>query len=558
MRIINKILMLSVAFISAGCVNDTGNYDYTTEPDAITISLNMSRNPNDQTKAPFVFKQGEKISIEAEYTINDPMLSEDLIAYRWLLGGEVVCTGKVFELEAQPAASYYGMLEVIDTRYNQVYGSDFGFQVDPSYTDGLVLLSDNGSEARLCYLYKDANTGEFGFEEDIYATSNNGAKLATGAGPLIYHPYNDGNEYGLTIIQDGEDGPVDVNAHDMIPYAKIRDTFLGGNASSLKFKDIIYNEATGTAYALTTDGQLYIRDEVTYNNSIIPQAGRFSAPYVSEDGCQVQHLINNSLMSSQFMYVSRIFGYDVKNHRCFYMNYGTMFPFTEEFYNEEEKNRIKPGDPGFDGTNTIPELSFPGPENLEGYEVKKMIGCGYNAGAWVDEMFGGDPAFDIIVMLLQNAESRNYLFAYDFRRTEERSRDVALRLFCEWPVEIDPETIIMPNHLGGANGFFFTGKGNMDIYYYDLDYGSCRKVYTSEDTVTAMRRAETGDGMGIFAEAPGVYAGVFVVGTENGTVNVLKMDDTALAMGVTETLYTAKTDGKITAIEYMSNNMLSY
>ncbi len=550
MKNIFKAVILSIVLLASGCIKDNGNYDYTTDSQSITISPNMMKNPVSPTLLAFVFKQGEEIKIDLEYTINDPSLAETEIAYQWILGGETVCTEKTLSLRPMPAGKYYGVVNAIDTRFDQVYAREFNFQVDPSYTSGIVILSDNGTNAQLGYLYKDTKTGEFGFSADIYGSSNNGATLASGAGPLVYHPYSDGIEYALTIVQGGEDGPIDLNAHDMLPYAKIKDTFIGNTPSS-SFKDIIYKENTLAAYALTDDGHIYMRDEISYNGAIVPQAGRFSAPYVAEEGCRIQHIINNSLLSSMFTSVREVLGYDSLNHRCFYIDECVVHPFTSAIYTNANEPFL-PGDPGYDGNGPVEGIAFPGPENLEGYEVKKMIACGYDVSAW---LLGSDP-FTVVAMILQDGSGKNYLLAYDFYYVYQ-SVDVDLRMFCEWPVEINPDTIVMPDNMGADETFFFTDKDNRNIYHYNLNYGSVKKVYTSDETITTIRRGEIGNAMGFYGD-PGIYANVFVVGTESGKITVLNMDATAIATGSPEVLFETRAEGKITAMEYMSNDMVSY
>ncbi len=130
-------------------------------------------------------------------------------------------------------------------------------------------------------------------------------------------------------------------------------------------------------------------------------------------------------------------------------------------------------------------------------------------------------------------------------------------MFCEWPVEINPDTIVMPDNMGADETFFFTDKDNRNIYHYNLNYGSVKKVYTSDETITAIRRGEIGNAMGFYGD-PGIYANVFVVGTESGKITVLNMDATAIATGSPEVLFETRAEGKITAMEYMSNDMVSY
>ena len=61
-------------FLMTACIKDMGTYSYTTEPDDITISSEMFRNP--ATQLPITFTQEMEVIIPLKYTINDP---QDLV-----------------------------------------------------------------------------------------------------------------------------------------------------------------------------------------------------------------------------------------------------------------------------------------------------------------------------------------------------------------------------------------------------------------------------------------------------------------------------------------------
>ncbi|MCM1503213.1 MAG: PKD-like family lipoprotein [Bacteroidales bacterium] len=543
-----------IVSLVVSCYKDNGNYEYTTEPDAIEISKEMSINYVSPAYSAFVFKLGETVAIDAKYTINDPELHEDMIAFEWVFGAETISTSSRLELDNCPAGRYFGMLILTDLRYNQKYMSEFNFQVDEAFTDGWALLYEKDGRSDLGYLQIDPNTGEYVYHEDVYSKSNSGKTLAAGVKEMTSHMYDSSPQlFGLSIIQPGEEGPVELDIHNMSPIGYLNREFTSEE------KDYGIRNAAymyGYVAAATEDGSLYIREDQKYTIYVVPHSGIFpSYPVTVDGGLKIGHWINTmglSCMSNMFFDV--MLAYDELNSRCVRIQGLKITPFDETFYgNSVEPHR---NDCGWDGYNEYTDIVYPDHYNLSDYDVISMNGGGYDIGTW------GTPSLSVIMLLRRKSDGK--YFFYTFRYFDVwGSVDVDLDLFFPLPddIDIDPETMITRNHLGGTdNIFYFTDRGNRNVYYLNAIYGTLNKVYSSSSAITAIGQGEIQNMYAAYGASDyTLYYENFVVATEDGDVKVLKMDDIARASGKPEVLYSfCSSAGAVRHIAYLPNSSLSF
>lgn len=180
MKNFKQILLAASLVLFASCAKDNGNYEYTNEPNAITISKEMSVNQHNQSLSAFNFVAGEQIRIPALYTINTTDITESDLSFEWILGGETVGTGSELVLDPMAPASYTGTLVITEKKFGMSYSTYFVFRVSTLYSDGFAVLSDNGTECKLGYLTQDNDTYEYVFTPDVYGVVNPGAKLSSG------------------------------------------------------------------------------------------------------------------------------------------------------------------------------------------------------------------------------------------------------------------------------------------------------------------------------------------------------------------------------------------
>ena len=566
-RILTVVSIATALLLSMqACYKDYGNYDYTTEDiyssnwkstsGAIRISPDMRTNPTNPAVSPFIFSVGEQVVVPAKYEIMDKTLNESDIRFEWYYGGELYSTEKTFVLDNCPTGRYTGMLVLTDTRYNQQYPSDFSFDVNEAYSSGWAMISEKDGESHLSYLYIDPTAEDqassFILYKDVYASANNGAKLAPGVTHLTAHGYSCYPQiFAINIVQPGEEGPIDLNAHNMSVMGHIRNEFMAG-ASSVDFKEIIYKQ--DNVYALATDGSVYVRREETYGFSdYVPHTGVFPTSPIT--GIKVFHWTDTTPVSSDMSaQCPVVIAYDENSKGCVQLSGYQATPMGDDFFiNSYEAHR---GGPGFDGTNEYPDITYPDPGDLSGYKVLKMNCCGFDADWLAMEQSLS------VVMLLQR-ESDGKLFFYSFRYFNSWGTiDIDLDLFFPVPdnIPMDPATMITGDLVGGPdNIIFFTGTGNKDLYFFNAITGAIKKFYTAPAQITAFHSGEIQNPMAALGFGDWTqYAEKFVVATSDGKVRVLKMSRTDRASGNSSELYSFNSDlGPVTKIAFQSDSFQS-
>lgn len=545
----------SLLAMAVSCYKDMGNYDYTTEPTAVTIDEAMRYNKIDPSKEPFVFKLGEKIVINAKYTINDPMLKPEYLNIEWFFADELVGTGETLTLENLPSGRYTGLLSITDVRYDQKYVLEFNFQVEGAYSNGWAIVSEKGNTSVLSYLEINPNTGEYIFNTDVYGKSNEGALLPNGIRSASYHMIGSYPQvFALSLALPG-DGAMDIDCNNMTEIGNVNKEFTSP-MPGLEFKDVAYMTEMngGTVYALTTDGKLYTRKESTYQGNVVPHAGIYpTVPFITADGYEISHWVNTAKVSVMMTSIEHLIAYDKKNARCVELKGNKMYPFSQSSYiNYPEPNR---GGPGFDGENYYNDIVFPDPYDLSDYEVVAMYGVGLDT----DFLFATG-ALNICMILRKDGKDYFYSFTfYDSWGTV----DVDLNLFFPIPSEInlDAEKMLSFDVLGGPDSFlYFTANGNKDLYFINVVNGTMKKIYTSSSEITGIGLGEVqniyaGLGMGDYS----AYYQSLVIGTVDGNVKVVRMDNSARANGISQVLYETNPDvGHLKYIRFMGNSQISF
>lgn len=550
------ILSLLAAYFAVSCHKDKGNYIYSTDNISLVISQEMNRNPKNQVLSAFVFELGEDIVIPAKYEIKDKELTKEDLGFEWILGGKVVSTEETLKMPSHPTNKYSGLLVIIDKRFNIKYSHIFSFQVNPYFTDGWALaVEDGSSNAYIDYLRKNVTKGGYDYVHDAYGKSNNGAFIKAGVKEIASHIFETSPfSFGLSVVQSGPEGPLDFDVNSMKRLVNIKDEFLTLPAS-LNVKSIIYKQEY--TYILDESGEVYIKVDERLKGSLVPHSGFFpSSSVYFDEGGKISHWVNTSNISTAFSLLPGTIAYDYKNKRCVEFFQLKHRPFTDSkaFYSNKEEPHKK--GPGFDGTKEYPEIVYPGPEDLSGYKVHKMSSCGYDAS-----MFAS-PFLTVFMLLEKESDGKLYFYTFNnFYDTQLGLLDIDLSLFFPVPatLDLDPSTMIVRGNLGGADHIvYFTAKGNKDLYYFNTQSGTIRKIYTSASPITAMRQGEIQQISGEWGE-PGIYNDLFVVASQDGMVKVLKVDDSVLAGSAPKVEHSFKLEkGYAAHIEYLPNSVASY
>lgn len=533
-------LLLCALLTLQSCYKDTGNYVYTTEGGALTISSEFTNSAYGVSTDDYRFKVGTPVEIEAEYVINDPMLTEDQLAFEWHFGDEVTSTEKTFRMEGLGAALYTGLLVITDLRYDTKYSSAFGFAVEDLYTKGWAVLSEKDGYSVLSYLTLDDELNPT-FIDDVYGKSNGGARLAAGVRDISYHMYlTRPYTFGLNIVQPGEEGPIELNPNNMSVIGKYNDRFIS-SVGDKEFSTIANTNTTkGDAYtyAFTSDNELYIRQESKFDNAIVPHTGYFpAAPVTVEGDMSISHVLHTDIICQEQTteWGASLVAYDQLNSRCVMLNGMMVYPFTESFHYEDFGIPYK-GSAGYDGTDSYEDIVVPGPDDLSEYNVIGMYGLGFDT----DWFMGWDKRISVAMLLQRKSDGKFFFLTYRIEDYYGARFRLEIDLFFPLPedITVDPDNFIGTNNMGGpTNILYFMANGNKDLYFLDAIYGTCRKIYSSADEVTAISMGEIQDimlAMDSFFGDPVTWPPYYeklLVGKKNGQLDVVQIDMAARASG---------------------------
>lgn len=530
------------------CYKDKGNYDYKAPADRLAISDSMYTNYKNRSEAPFQFKSGEKIVIPAKYKIMDEGLRKENLKIEWLFEKKIVGTGDTLKFDLSGVGRYYGILNITDTETEYVYSHIFAFSINASYGAGIAFSSENDGVSKLGFISLDPNKEDsFNFIGNVFEGSE--IPLINGKiKELSVHQFSIAN-YSLSVVQDGETGPVDIGATEMNKIGRIKDEFISGG-EGLDIESVAYKNFNFGfdyfVYALTSDGKIYARQDEERNADPIPHSGYFtSEPLSAQGGYKATHWINTSTISSTVgVNIEYIIGYDDLNKRCFELTGYKIRPFGEELYlDANEENR---GGKGFDGVRYYDDIRFPGPENLSEYDVIDMKASGYS----MDLIFSGEHNPIHVAMFLKKKDTgKNYVLVYNYSNLEGEI-DINLKYFYPLPDEIDPKNMVAINNLAAfQTRIFLTGADKRSIYALNTTSGLLKKVYSAQQDISALGMGEVSN---LWSESSN-YFDKFFVGYENGNIEVLKMDDEAVGTGNPQVLQTLETGlGKITHFDYIS------
>lgn len=562
-RIMPLVLAL---FAVAGCIEDHGNYDYVTDytvNPAVTFGIVAPSTTINSVV-------GDAIEFESKVQINDPALTTDQLAYEWYFGGELVSTGPTVRITDAPMATGYGLqLLIVDTRYDITYTATNNIKIDDvtvyasltvnvtsPYTNGYAVLSNDGGKSKLGYIRYNGNGDWMDFQSDIYPQWNGGEELGGEPVNITHHMYATSPfTYALQINQVGGIGPVDVLTTSMQRIGLIEQEFVGGYPAGMKVKDLTYNQQV---FLISDAGDVYVRSErrqanpgVNNHTIYAPHATRFpDQPMYIEGGAKITRWLNPHYLVTAG-YARRVVAFDELNSRLLTFNSQTTEVNVMNQYIQGANEAVKPGDPGTDGTNTFPELAFPAPEDLTGYDVA-VLGY-YNSRFNAADNYGCN--FTVTLVLERKSDGKYFMYQFDWTDPASLAADINLKKFYEFPVQNLDDDIRYAMYAGGLPYMFFTSAGNTNLYLMNLATGDCKLFYTSSSPITAIQAGVVNDSYIQGGNETNVNIGVYykqlVVGKQDGTIVVLDTSVDAIA-GTTSVLKEYDTQsGPVVDIAYM-------
>lgn len=538
---VRAVLLALTVICAAGCIEDHTNHNLSTDNQDLVCGILSPAG----TK---YFDIGMPIELESVIILNDPTLQESDLEYEWYMAGELVSTDRHAKIPNTYApGSYYAGLVVIDRRYGsryrhlgsseledgrKIYGS-VTVQVSSPYIDGFAVLTSDNGKSKLGHIRYTHADGWREFSPDIYPATNDGEDLGGEPVSLVYHYYF-GSPYfaGLHVNQNGGVGAVDILVSSMQRIGRFDQQFIGGYPAGMKVRDVRYYKQN--VILLTEDGDIYARPEKGNPAAdVAPHIGRFpSSPVFIEDGARITKWVNKFEHSGSTG--NKIIMFDDLNKRLLTIVSQTTQIVEMNQYKEGDKELIKEGDPGTDGTNTYPGLAFPLPEDLTGYDVS-ILGT-YGAFFNNNSPNYGNTGNNFNVMAVLKRESDDKHFMYQFYWSDPTTGpDINLKKFYPFPVEIDDDVrwAIYPQ---GNPFMFFTAAGNTELYFMNLETNEYMLVYTADTPITAIQSGtisvaayETG---GNPAESStGLYWQKLAIGTRGGKVTIFDAPPATLHEG---------------------------
>ena len=470
------------------------------------------------------------------------------------MGDKEISQADTLKLAPMPAGKYVSLITIKDTKNSQLYSSDYSFEVEPAYVDGWVVATEDQTNSSLAYV--NLEDGKYKIVNDIYKNANPGKVLDKGIIEIANHTYKFQYKFALSIVPSGSTGPIDLNPQDMSTYGTLKDNFVG-TAPSKNFTSVIYHPLH--VYALDEDGNVYIRNEATYNGEIVPQTGKFApSPVVITGGLKVKYWTNTSQFDGMMTNFSRIIAYNESTESFVVMSDGKVKMMGDEYFTNGSNEPHMPGD-DVDG---VAGLKYPDPKDLSEYEVVKMEAAGLNTDL-MSTMFGAPQYLNVATILKAKADGKYYLFTFHFYVGSWGTSDdvdIDKMLPLDGVINFDTKSIFTGNLGGGSKGDYmmFTANNNTELHYLNLLTGTTKKLYAASSEITAMNYGALQNGAALGGPVPALED-MFMLGFADGSVTILNINSNALATGNAEVLYqTSIANGKVTAIKFMPNNNLIF
>lgn len=203
------ILLLLVAFIMFGCIEDNGNYEY-----------NPTRNLEIKDLISPTLSVGETITLTPKVIIRGDKSETALenVEFEWLIEHEVVSKEPSLVYTGKEYGSYNCMLRTVDPLTNAVDFMDFTIHVVSKYESGLLILSEEDGQAQLSMIrskYMQDTIVYDGEWKDVFPAENGGEILkgkpislqehwayANGGGMSVGEITVLTEENGKTIVQE--------------------------------------------------------------------------------------------------------------------------------------------------------------------------------------------------------------------------------------------------------------------------------------------------------------------------------------------------------------------
>lgn len=258
-----NIILLILFFISWGCIDDNGNYEYRPVRELQVLGVDNVYLSQDEsvTITPKIVVKGDKTETAIEN-----------VEFEWKINNKVVSTEPTYTYIADSEGRFYVFLRFVDPLTKVVGTHRFEIEVNSKFNKGLIVLSEDKGKGMLSFIRaKDIGSldtivfeGEW---KDIYAEFNGGEELKGIPYSVTEHWYYD--DYNsvpgeLAILSDdgGQVCVQEVNGSSMKRETYIEQEFDGGRLP-MNFTPKQIMHTCWDSFILDESGVIYNRRSAT-------------------------------------------------------------------------------------------------------------------------------------------------------------------------------------------------------------------------------------------------------------------------------------------------------
>lgn len=502
-----KILIAAFALLQSACLKDTGNYEYLTGK---SVKIDMGATL-------FEGIVDEETSITPERIYGESGVTSKDFDHEWYVNEELVSRDSNLSYYGKLPGSHVLTYSMIDkeTKVRTVSAS-VSLRLASPYQNGWAILYEKEGESELGHIRYDNVNKTYITYKDIYKAKHNGESL--GSKPIRLKNYPLSGTWSLVVVQQGGQGPVELESYSMRKALVTKQAFVGGTPHNM---DAINMGSYPNAHVMVnTDGEVYPR---LFSNNPIP----FTMPWLNismqiEKGMRIKALWDTEAMRTYMTFM-----YDELNNRILYVNLSTP-------------NATG----GFISIDSLPSPAANSPYPPDHVNFNRMKDWKYIWGGPFNEApnSGNGITTDGVVLMQKPGDSNIYLQSFNMRNVNRVvTFTPRLRKLFTGAHLINSESKFVG--IKSRNFIFFTGgAANKDLYYYDIITGNAVKLFQSFDSrISAMAQSDNSLEL--------------AVGLENGKVFLFNIADAVLAGNGEKELFKLEGLGRIADITPKGGNM---
>lgn len=481
--------MLGMGMLTfSACIKDNGNYDYL-EGNPVTINLGATAF-RPMIDEPFV--------IEPIRTYRVPGKTANDYYHEWMVTDEVVSTDSTLVYVGTTNGTFRLVYSMIDkeTGIRSFSSGATQLVVSSPYQTGWTILYEKAGESELAHTRWDAPSEKYVDYIDIYKAKHDGESL--GSAPMRLKNYPMSGTWSLVVVQQGGQGPIEMNGATMEKALETRNAFVGGAPANLAPVNI---GAYAAAHVMhNADGNVYGR---FFSSSPAPIP--FSMPWLNVPltvgkGMKIAHMWDTHGQN-----VMMNFMYDELNNRILFANFSTA-------------NATG----GYVNIDTLPAPVASRPYPVGFVNLNHMGDWEYVWGnAFNDAPNTGNAGIitDGVVLMRRPGETDIFMQSFEMRSVNRvYSHTPKVRMPFTGANFVNDQSVYVA--IKSNNYIFFSGgAANEELYYFDMQSGVTKLHSNLGGRITALQQSDNSQEL--------------AVGLENGTFLLFGIGNVDLNSGNT-------------------------